>query len=104
MTKNPFYNALFATAYIMVLITSVFLIPTTFMGQKESVFIPMAMLSLLVLSVALMAYLFFYQPVLMLIEGQRKEAVKLFLQTVGIFAAETAVLFFVSIAFSRLVL
>jgi hypothetical protein len=61
----------------------------------------MGMLSLLVLSVALMAYLFFYQPVLMLIEGQKQKAVKLFLQTVGIFAIGTALVLVGALIFSR---
>jgi len=101
MTKNPFYNALFAIAYIMVLITCVFFAPNTVMGHYQSFFVPMAMLGLLVLSAALMAYIFFYQPALMLIEGQREKAVKLFLQTVGIFALGTGLLFIVSIVLSR---
>ena len=48
-------------------------------------------LSLLTLSVAVMAFLFFYQPLLLFISGNRKEAVNLFVKTVGIFAAITAV-------------
>jgi hypothetical protein len=101
MTKNPFYNALFAIAYIMVLITAVFSTPASLVGQRESFFVPIGMLGLLVLSVALMAYLFFYQPVIMLIEGERQKAVKLFLQTVGIFAVETGLVLIISIILSR---
>jgi hypothetical protein len=101
MTRNPFYNALFAIAYIMILITCMFLAPTVVGAQKDSIFIPMGMLSLLVLSVALMAYLFFYQPVLMLIEGQKQKAVKLFLQTVGIFAIGTGLVLVGALIFSR---
>jgi len=48
-------------------------------------------LSLLTLSVAVMAFLFFYQPLLLFIEGKKKEAVNLFLKTVGIFAVMTAI-------------
>ena len=101
MTRNPFYNALFAIAYIIVLITLIFFAPTIFMGKHESIFIPMGMLSLLVLSVALMAYLFFYQPVIMLIEGEREKAVKLFLHTVGIFAVATGIVLLTSSIVSR---
>ncbi len=100
MTKNPFYNALFAIAYIMVLITCLFFVSASRMGQQESIFTAMGMLALLVFSVALMAYLFFYQPVLMLIEGQREKAVKLFLQTVGIFAVATALVLLASLIVS----
>jgi len=38
-----------------------------------------------------MAFLFFYQPLLLLIEGKKKEAVTLFMKTVGVFAVITAV-------------
>ncbi|MBI5004485.1 hypothetical protein HZC00_05330 [Candidatus Kaiserbacteria bacterium] len=87
MTTNPFYNAVFAIAYIVVLVSVISLGATFHFAPEKSIIYPMVMLSLLVLSVALMAFLFFYQPVLMLLEGKREEAVKLFLQTVGIFAA-----------------
>ncbi len=97
MTKNPFYNALFAIAYIMVLITTIFFAPKAILGPNESIFVPMGMLALLVLSVALMAYLFFYQPVLMLIEGERTQAIKLFLHTVGVFAVATGLVLLISI-------
>lgn len=100
MTKNPFYNALFAIAYIVILITVAFSTSSIFAGKEDTIFIPMGMLSLLVFSVALMAYLFFYQPVLMLIEGKREQAVKLFLHTIGIFAIGTALLLLVSLLLS----
>ena len=86
MTANPFYNAVFALAYIVVLVTLIFS-TTHFQGfPQESFMYPMVMLALLVLSVAMMAFLFFYQPVIMLLDGHREKAVKLFLQTVGSFA------------------
>jgi hypothetical protein len=50
------------------------------------------MLSLLVLSVSVMAFLFFYQPVVLLLDGKREEALAFFLRTVGTFAAGTILL------------
>jgi len=50
------------------------------------------MLSLLVLSVTVMGYLFILVPVQLYIDGAKKEAVSFFLRTVGWFAAITAVL------------
>ena len=90
MTKNPFYNALFAISYIVVLVTAVNL-ASTYLEEVvgESIFLPMSVLAMLVLSVALMGYLFFYQPVVMLLDGKREEAVQLFLRTVGAFAVAT---------------
>lgn len=97
MTKNPFYNALFAIAYIVSLITIIFNASNILGGPQESILFPIGGLSLFVLSAALMAYLFFYQPVLMLIDGEREKAVKLFLHTLGIFACGTALIYILSI-------
>lgn len=104
MTKNPFYNATFAIAYIIGIVTLASFAPILFGNQKDNILMPMGMLALLVLSVAVMAYLFFYQPVIMLLDGERTNAVKLFLQTVGIFAGATVVVLLISILVSRLYL
>jgi len=60
-------------------------------NQPDTFFAPVVFLSLLTLSVAVMAFLFFYSPLMLFIEGQKKEAVNLFVKTVGIFAVFTAV-------------
>jgi len=93
MTKNPFVNALAATAYITLIASALSYVPNTDIPEK-SVMIPIVMLSLLVLSAALMGYFFFYQPVRLLIENKQKEATKLFLLTVLIFACITAAMAF----------
>lgn len=49
----------------------------------------MAFISLVVFSAAIMAFLIFYQPVVMLIEHTKAEAVSYFLKTVAIFGALT---------------
>ena len=91
MTKNPLYNALFAIAYIAALVTTVFY-GSQFLENKieETIFLPMGFLATFVLSAALMAYLFFYQPVMLFLDGQREKGAKLFLHTVAIFATATA--------------
>ena len=58
---------------------------------QDNIFMPIGVLALLVLSVAIMAFLFFYQPVLLLLDGKRPEAVKFFLTTVAIFAGLTII-------------
>ncbi|OGM09121.1 hypothetical protein A2Z67_05950 [Candidatus Woesebacteria bacterium RBG_13_36_22] len=58
-------------------------------NKPDTFFAPITFLSVLTLSVAVMAFLFFYQPLQLFIEGKRKEAVNLFVKTVGIFAAFT---------------
>jgi len=59
--------------------------------KPDTFLAPVVFLSLLTLSVAVMAFLFFYQPVMLFIEGKKKEAVNFFVKTVGIFAILTAI-------------
>lgn len=91
MTKNPILNALSASAYI-ILVVSVMTFVTKPLQNKPDTFVaPIMVLFVLTLSVTVMAYLFFYQPLLVFIEGKKKEAVNLFLKTVGYFGVITAV-------------
>lgn len=91
MTKNPFYNALFAISYIACLVTGVNLVATSLKGViQETILLPMGFLGVLVFSVALMGYLFFFQPLMMILDGKRQEGVMLFLKTVAVFAVATA--------------
>jgi hypothetical protein len=52
-----------------------------------------ALISLFTLSAAVMGYLFCYQPAQLYFEGKKKDAVRLFLQTVAVFALITVILF-----------
>lgn len=97
MTKNPFYNALVALGYIVGIVLILFIGPRVLGGPEESILYPMAALSLLVLSVSVMAYLFFYQPIVMLLDGKREEALSFFLRTVGTFAVGTIALGLISV-------
>lgn len=62
-------------------------------GEEDSVIMPMAMLSLFVLSASIMGYLFCYTPLALLLEGKEEEASRFFLKTAGTFAAITLVIF-----------
>lgn len=92
MTKNPFINAISATLYITLIATLMFY-GKTFFGPKDTILTPIAVLSLFSLSAAIMAYLFLYQPLMLFLDGHKKEAINLFLRTVAIFAGITAVVF-----------
>lgn len=98
MNKKSIYNAILAAGYITILVSLMSLIAETLQIQEDNIFMPISMLAMLVLSVAVMAYLFFYEPVLLLLENKRAEAIKMFLGTVSVFAT-LAVLFFIVAAF-----
>lgn len=91
MSKNPIINALSASAYIILVVTVMTFVTQPLKNKPDTIFAPITVLSLLTLSVAVMAYLFFYQPLQLFIAGKKKEGVNLFVQTVGIFAALTVV-------------
>ena len=92
MSKNPYINALLAAAYIVFVVLLITYGPAYVRDKPDTVLAPMAMLSLLVFSVALMGYLFFLQPVQMFLEGQKHEAVELFTKTLGSFAVITGII------------
>jgi uncharacterized membrane protein YidH (DUF202 family) len=91
MSKNPIINALSAAGYIGLIVSVINLISLTHRNKPDTAFAPVVFLSLLTLSVTVMAFLFFYQPLQLFIEGKKKEAASLFAKTVGVFAAFTVV-------------
>src|SRR3989344_9653380 len=91
MSKNPIVNALSASAYIIIVVTVMTFVTQPLKNKSDTFFAPITFLFVLTLSVVVMAFLFFYQPLQLFIEGKKKEAVSLFVKTVGIFAALTAV-------------
>lgn len=90
MSKNPIINALCASAYIILVVSVMTFVTQPLRNKPDTFCAPIIMLSVLTLSVAVMAFLFFYQPLLLFIEGKKKEAVNLFVKTVGVFGAITA--------------
>lgn len=92
MTKNPIINALCASGYIVLIVALMNFIMQTQKNKPDTILAPLTILSVLTLSVTVMAYLFFYQPLQLFIEGKKKHAVNLFTKTVGVFAVFTAII------------
>lgn len=85
-------NAAGAAAYVGA-IGLIFQYISSFRSNTPDTFLdPILALSLLVFSVAVMGFLFFYRPVVLLIEGKREEAVTFFLKTLGTFGVITVLL------------
>ena len=92
MTKNPFINAIAAILYITA-VASLMFYGTEHGGNVKSVIVPIAIVSLFTLSAAVMGYLFLYQPLQLYLDGKKKHAINLFLQTVAVFAGITVLVF-----------
>ena len=91
MTKNPFYNAFAALGYIILVATVMFYGIKNISHEKDTILIPVTMLSLFSFSAAIMSYTFLSQPLQLYLDGKKKEAVKLISQTIAIFGAITAI-------------
>lgn len=91
MFKNPFVNAVSASIYIFLVVSVMTFVTQPLRNKPDTFFAPITMLFVLTLSVAVMAFLFFYQPLQLLIKGKNKEAIDLFIKTVGIFAVMTGI-------------
>jgi len=91
MTKNPFINALIAIAYIA-LVASFMYYGGLRLAPIQGVIVPVTTLSLFVLSAALMGIIFFYNPVQMYLDGDKKDGLSLLVKTVSIFASATVLL------------
>lgn len=91
MTKNPLVNALGASAYIILVVSIMTFVTKPLQNKPDTFFTPIVFLSLLTLSVVVMAFLFFYQPLMLFIEGKKKDAINLFVKTLGIFGVITTV-------------
>jgi len=98
MKINPFLNALAAGIYILVVVGIIYALqsPNT---PDTGILEPIFLLSLLTLSTAVMAFLFFYQPFKLYFDNHRKEAVVYFMKTIGCFAIMVLLSFFALLYF-----
>lgn len=91
MKWNPLLNAAAAVLYIAGVALFMRFIESLRHDTQDTLLDGVGIMSLFVFSAAVMAFLFFYQPVLRLIEHKKAEALSYFLQTLGIFGAITIV-------------
>ena len=92
MSKNPFLNAFSAITYIFLVVTVMNFITRPLKDKPDTFMAPITILTMLTLSVTVMAFLFFYQPFQLFIEGKSKDSVKLFAKTVAYFAIFTLII------------
>lgn len=95
--KKPFLHALGAALYIFVIVSVTQIMTFLLKDQNGTLIIPMVVLGLFVMSAAIMGYFFLSEPMSLLFEGKKKEAVASFAKVVGFFACFVAL--FALIAF-----
>jgi hypothetical protein len=85
-------NAFGAFAYIAAVVTLMSNLEKLAGPDDHGILAPLVFLSLFVLSAAVMGMLVFAAPVMLYIDGKKKEAVRLLAWTIGSFAAITVCL------------
>jgi hypothetical protein len=96
MKNKGIRSGLLAAGYIA-LVASILYYGQSQAPTEDTPLVIMSMLSLLVLSVSTMGWLFIAQPLIEYFDGRKKEAVILFGWTLGTFGAIVTVLFFLLI-------
>jgi hypothetical protein len=97
MTKNPIINAIAAFLYIVGIVSLIWSLQDE-TPQPDTIFAPLAMLSLFVLSAAVMGYVFLLEPLKLYFDGEKVRAVNLFIQTTITFAILTGGIFLILIS------
>lgn len=93
MTSHPVLNALLAALYISGVAGLLSLGELFLKDTPDTFLIPIAMLSLFVLSAIAVPTLLFFRPVVFYLDGHRKEAIALAARTVAAFAIVTLCIF-----------
>jgi len=83
---HSFGHAVLAELYILAVVTLITNGEKLFGQTIPNILVPFAMLTLLVVSAAVMAILIFGRPVMMYIDNQKKDALKFLFSTVGALA------------------
>jgi len=89
--KKPFIYALGAVIYIIAVVS--FMTYATAGLPEKKFLVPVAMLSLFVLSVAMMGFFFISEPLKLYMDGKKQEAMNFFLKMLGIFASFVVLIF-----------
>ena len=93
--KRAFLNSV-GTALYIILIVSIIFSFQRFSGEEDIIIIPIAMLLLFVCSAAITGFLVFGKPVMLYIDGKKKEAISLLVHTLGMLVLITLI-FFISL-------
>ncbi len=100
--KRAFINAIATAVYIILIVLFIFSLQM-FSSKEENIIIPIAMLLLFVCSAAITGFLVLGKPVMLYIDGKKKEAVSLLGYTIGILFLITILAFILLIAYFSLV-
>ena len=99
--KRAFIDSVGTFIYIVLVVSFIFSLQV-FSEQKDNIIIPISMLLLFVCSAAITGFLVFGKPIMLYIDGKKKEAVLLLGYTLGIMVLITLISFIFLISYFNL--
>jgi hypothetical protein len=99
--KRAFIDAVGTAAYITLVVLFIFSLQI-FASKEDNIIIPIAMLLLFVCSAAITGFLVFGKPLMLYIDGKKKEAVSLLGCTIGMLFLITIIIFIFLISYYNL--
>jgi hypothetical protein len=96
--KRAFIDSVGTAAYIILVVSFIFSLQI-FSSKEDNIIIPIAMLLLFVCSAAITGFLVFGKPVMLYMDGKKKEAVSLLVYTIVILFLITLIFFIFLIAY-----
>ncbi len=96
--KRAVVNSVGTASYIILVVGFMFFL-RSFSDRPDIILIPVAMLLLFVCSAAITGFLVFGKPVMLYIDGKKREAVALLGYTIGVLALITILAFILLIVF-----
>ena len=97
--KRAFLNSVGVVLYVILVVLFIFSLQRFSQKPDNIIIIPIAMLLLFVCSAAITGFLVFGKPVMLYIDGKKKEALSLLIHTIGILVVITIVFFISLIVF-----
>ena len=96
--KRAAINAVGTAIYVVLIVLFIFSLQI-FQKEEDIIIIPMAMLLLFVCSAAITGFLVFGKPIMLYIDGKKREAVSLLGYTLGVLVLITIIFFALLIAY-----
>jgi len=100
--KRACINSLGTALYIILVVSFIFSLQAFSSKPEKTILIPIAMLLLFVCSAAITGFLVFGKPIMLYIDGKKREAVSLLGYTLGILVLITLISFIFLIAYFSL--
>ncbi len=100
--KRAFLNSIGTFLYVIFVVLLLFFLRNFVPQAEDSLIIPIAMILLLVCSASITGFLVFGKPIMLYLDGKKKEAVLLLVNTIGILVILTIIAFIFLISYFNL--